>query len=380
MLPGAALKPTVRRADPVPEPDLNRATQQHHRRSRTTRRLVAAGAVLAGVGGAAAVPLFADAASTTTLTVAADGSAEYTTVQAAVNASAAGDTISIAKGTYHEVVSVPVTKTGLTIEGATGNAEDVVITYGNASGTPKSDGTTYGTLGSATATFAASGMTVKNITVTNSFSKAANPTITAGQAVALNAEGDRQVYRNDRFLGHQDTLLAWSPSATAQTRQYFSSVFIKGDVDFIFGNATAVFDHANIQAIDDGAAAGGLNGFLTAANTDSSKTYGFLITNSTIYSTAAANTYYLGRPWHTNSTAVAQVVVRNTVLPAAVKAATPWTDMSGFAWTSARFKSYLNTGAGSGSYTGSPQLTAAQAANYTAAKYLAGTDGWNPVQ
>lgn len=360
----------------------SRTPQQQHRRSRTTRRLLAAGSVLVALGGAAAVPLFADAASTTTastLTVAKDGSAKYTTVQAAVNAAKAGDTISIAKGTYKETVNVPTGKTGLSIIGATGNPEDVVITYGNASGTTKSDGSTYGTLGSATATFAAAGMTVENVTVTNSFSKVANPTVTNGQAVALAAEGDKQVYKNDRFIGHQDTLLAWSPSATAQTRQYFSSVFIKGDTDFIFGNATAVFDHANIQAIDEGAAAGGLNGFITAANTESSKTYGFLISNSTVSSSAAANTYYLGRPWHPTSTAVAQVVFRNTVLPAAVKKATPWTDMSGFAWTSARFHSYLNTGAGAATNADTPQLTAAQAANYTEQKYLAGTDGWNPT-
>ncbi|MFD0330633.1 pectinesterase family protein [Streptacidiphilus monticola] len=359
-------------------------SRRQHRRSRTLRRVLAAAGALAVVGGgAAALPLFAGASTGTpsaarTLTVAADGSGQYRTVQAAVNAAAAGDTISIAKGTYHEVVDVPRSKTGLSLVGATGNAEDVVITYGNAGGTAKPGGGTYGTAGSATATFSAAGMTVRNLTITNSFSKKAHPEITAGQAVALNAQGDRQVYDNDRFIGHQDTLLAWSPSATAQTRQYFRSVFVKGDTDFIFGNATAVFDHANIQAIDDGAAAGGLNGFITAANTDASKKYGFLIADSTVSSTAAANTYYLGRPWHPSSTAVAQVVFRDTALPAAVKKASPWTDMGGFSWKSARFDSYADTGAGAAVNANSPQLTTARAADYTVAKYLAGTDGWAP--
>lgn len=73
-------------------------------------------------------------AVSTTRTVAADGSAQYRTVQAAVNASAAGDTVSVAKGTYREIVNVPVSKKGLTIAGTTGNAEDVVITYDNAAG------------------------------------------------------------------------------------------------------------------------------------------------------------------------------------------------------------------------------------------------------
>ncbi|WP_157437266.1 pectinesterase family protein [Actinoplanes subtropicus] len=359
----------------------------HRMAGRRPRRSLVIGGTAAIVGVLAAVPLIASASTSSpaggTLTVAADGSATYKTVQAAINAvpanSGSAYKIVVGKGTYHEIITVPVTKKHLTIEGATGNPEDVVITYGNASGTSKPGGGTYGTLGSATASILAADFTAANVTIANSFNPAAEPTIKDTQAVALAAEGDRQIYRNDRFLGRQDTLLAWSPSAAAQTRQYFSSDFIAGTVDFIFGNATAVFNHANIQATDRGAAAGGLNGFLTAANTESSKKYGFLITDSTVYSSAKANTYYLGRPWHPTGTAVAQVVFRNTVLPAAIKKATPWTDMSGFSWKSARFSSYHNSGPGSGAAADSPQLSDATAADFTAQKYLAGTDGWNPV-
>ncbi|MEY9968443.1 pectin methylesterase-like acyl-CoA thioesterase [Streptacidiphilus sp. MAP12-16] len=375
----------------MPQPRLDE--QRDHRRSRTRRRTLAIGGILTVVGAGAAVPLFADAStsgslpsssasSSKTLTVAADGSGQYRTVQAAIDAVPAdttGYTIVVAKGSYHEVVSVPSNKPGLTLKGATGNPADVVITYGNASGTAKPGGGTYGTLGSATATFASKDFTALGVTFANSFSKAAHPGVAAGQAVAVAAEGDRQVFRHDRFLGHQDTLLAWSPTATAQTRQYYYDDVLSGDVDFLFGNATAVFDHGTIQAIDDGAASGGVNGVLTAANTDSSRPYGFLIANSTVASSAAANTYYLGRPWHPTGTAVAQVVVRNTVLPAAIKHATPWTNMQGFAWKSARFASYANSGAGAGVSANSPQLAATRAADYTARKYLAGTDGWNPV-
>jgi pectin methylesterase-like acyl-CoA thioesterase len=301
---------------------------QPHRRSRAARRTaLAAGAVLA-LGGIACVPLLAQASparAARTLTVAADGSAAYRTVQAAIDAASPKDTISVAKGTYHEVVTVPAAKSGLTLVGATGNPADIVITYGNSAGAKKPGGGQLGTAGSATATFAANDLTVRNITVVNSYDKAAHPGASGGQAVAVNAEGDRQVYENDALLGHQDTLLAWESSPTTLTRQYFHDDRITGDTDFIFGDADAVFDHDTIVARDEGAAAGGLNGFITAANTDSSQKYGFLIANSTVSSTAKANTYYLGRPWHPSANAVAQVLFRNTVLPAAVKSATPTT-------------------------------------------------------
>ena len=53
--------------------------------------------------------------------------------------------------------------------------------------------------------------------------------------------------------------------------------------------------------------------------------------------------------------------------------------MSGFSWKDARFAEYRNTGPGAGTGADRPQLTAAQAATYTAPRYLAGSDGWNPV-
>ncbi|MFK4102067.1 pectinesterase family protein [Streptomyces sp. NPDC019531] len=351
-----------------------------HRRSPSWRRTAAVTAGTAAALGLAAVSLVPHADAATVITVAKDGSGRYTTVQAAVNAAAAGDTISVGKGTYTEIVNVPVSKTGLTIQGATGNAEDVVITYDRAAGYTNSSGTKYGTLGSSVATFSASGLTVSGITVQNTFDKAAHPDITDTQAVAVTAQGDRQTFTNDRFISRQDTVLNWSPSSTGQYRQYFYSSFISGDVDFVFGNATAVYDRVNIQLRNSGAATGGLNGFLSAPNTSSAKTYGILVTGSSVTSSAAANTYYLGRPWHPTSDAVGQLVIRQTSLPAAVKVAGPWTDMSGYSWKNARFFEYKNTGAGATVNSNRPQLTDSQAASYTAQKYLAGTDGWNPVR
>lgn len=71
--------------------------------------------------------------------------------------------------------------------------------------------------------------------------------------------------------------------------------------------------------------------------------------------------------------------MRDTVLPAAIHTDQPWTDMGTSAWTSARFFGYHNSGPGAVVDKNTPQLSDAQASDYTAQKYLAGTDGWNPV-
>ena len=312
-----------------------------------------------------------------TVVVAQDGSGDYTSVQAAITASAAGDTITVKKGAYHEVITVPSSKARLTIRGATGDPADVVIDFDNASGTKKPDGSTYGTSGSATATIAANDFTARYLTFSNSFNRAKHPEITAQQAVAVKTTADRLVFDHDRFLGHQDTLYADTASVSTPGRQYYVDSTIVGDVDFMFGRATAVFAHDTITALDRG---GDPNGYLTAASTRADNPRGFLISDSTVTSGAAAATFYLGRPWHPGGdvNAVAQVTIRNTWLPAAIKP-TPWTDMSGFSWRDARFGEYHNTGPGAGIGADRPQLTDAQAAGRTARAYLAGSDGWNPT-
>jgi pectate lyase len=324
--------------------------------------------------GAAAFP--ADAQCPSVLTVDKDGTGNVTTVQAAVNAVPDGTatTIRIKPGLYREVVKVPAAKAHLTFLGTTGNPADVTIDFDNASGTLKPDGTPFGTTGSATVTLAASDFTARFVTFSNSFSRAAHPEITATQAVAVKATGDRMLFAHDRFLGHQDTLYADTPSVDIRARQYYRQSTIVGDVDFLFGRATAVFDDITITAVDRGL---NPNGFLTAASTRSDNPHGFLITNSTVTSPGAPGTYFLGRPWHPGGdpAAIAQVVIRNTVLPAEIKSA-PWTDFSGFSWRDARLFEYRNTGPGAGTGPDRPQLTDTQASQLTVASYLG---DWHPA-
>jgi len=334
--------------------------------------------LLASVFAGASLACPPEGAAAVNVVVAKDGSGTHTTVQAGIDAVSAGGTISVKPGTYHEVISVPAGKTGITLRGTTGKASDVVVDYDNANGTKKPDGSTYGTSGSATATIAANGFTATALTFRNSFDRNAHPEITGTQAVAVKTTGDRMVFDNVTFLGHQDTLYADTAATGTVGRQYYRNCSISGDVDFLFGRATAVFDRAAITALDRGSSSN--NGYLTAASTRRSNPYGFLIVGSRVVSPAANASFHLGRPWHPGGDvdAIAQVVFRETVLPAAIKPA-PWTDMSGFSWKDARFFEYHNTGPGAGTGADRPQLTAAQAAALTPQRYLAGSDGWNPV-
>ncbi|BFO22716.1 hypothetical protein SHKM778_91040 [Streptomyces sp. KM77-8] len=121
----------------------------------------------------------AKAAAATTLTVAKDGSGQYSTVAAAVNAVPANNAsrvvISIKPGTYRETVKVPSNKPHITFQGSGGSRKDTVIVHNNAAGTQKPDGSgTYGTSGSATVAVEADDFQARNLTIANDFNEGAN--------------------------------------------------------------------------------------------------------------------------------------------------------------------------------------------------------------
>ena len=322
-------------------------------------------AVLAAVA-VATVAIARPASAATTITVAADGSGNYTTIQAALAKAVSGDTISVKAGTYRGQVSIPAGKSGITIKGATGTATDVVIT-GN---TPQGSS---GASGSATVLNLAANTSITGLTIANTYGSGI-------QALALYAGGDRQVYRNVRLLGFQDTFLSWGGTGSKQVRQYVYKSYIEGAVDFIYGNGALVIDSTTIKSLDRGSSN---NGYITAAATNATNPYGILITRSTLSGPSAAQTVALGRCWHAGgaSDAIGQVLVRESSLGGHIRQAGAWQDMSGFSWKTCRFTEYQNSGSGASQGTSDrPQMSAGTAANYTAQKYLAGSDGWNPVQ
>jgi pectin methylesterase-like acyl-CoA thioesterase len=307
----------------------------------------------------AAPAISATGHSPAVIVVASDGSGDRTTVQAAVDAVPSGNrspvTILVREGTYKQQVVIPADKPHISLVGDTRDPARVVLTFDASAAAQKPDGSgPYGTSGSASYVISAPDFTARNLTFANSYDEVAGG---GSQAVAVRTTGDRQVYDNVRFLGNQDTLYANTPDAATTARQYFHDCYVEGDVDFIFGRATAVFDGCVIKALSRGRADD--NGYVTAASTELANPYGFLIYRSQLTSDAPAKTFHLGRPWPAggSTTARGQVLYRESWLGQQFKDA-PWTDMSGLNWREARLSEYRNEGPGATVNDDRPQLTA----------------------
>lgn len=237
--------------------------------------------VLAASGGARARDYFVNPSG-------ADGA--FPTVQSAVDA-VVGQTeinranIFLAPARYLERVTVD--KPFVTFIGQGAAPADVNISFNSTPGSNPGYffGAAISIRSSATAFMA------RNLTFENS-----TPDRNVTQALALGSDADRAIFDNVRFLGYQDTLLV-----DGRARQYFRNSFITGDADFIFGNATAVFDRCTIESTD--------YGYITAADTARITANGLIFLDCNLVkgkdrnpsvddgTSAPNNSVFLGRPW-----------------------------------------------------------------------------------
>ncbi|WP_433292585.1 pectinesterase family protein [Actinoplanes sp. CA-030573] len=312
--------------------------------------------------------------------VAADGSGDFTTVQAAVDAVPAGNTeprfIAVRPGAYLGQVIIPSSKPFVTLIGTGAGPEAVIIADDRANGTLKPDGTPWGTSGSASVTVDGAGFKARNLTFANLFDEAAHPEITSRQAVAVLTRADRMEFDRVRFLGNQDTLYVNSSAAGVANRAYFRECYIEGDVDFIFGRGTAVFDRCRIHSLNRNSSP---NGYVTAPSQDITIPYGYLLHRCMLTSDAPAGTVFLGRPWHPGNDpdAIGQTMIRDSWIGAHIGPAA-WSDFGTWPWREARLAEYHNRGPGAIASPGRPQLTDTEAAGQTMAAFLRGSDGWRP--
>ncbi|NMO94628.1 pectinesterase family protein [Paenibacillus lemnae] len=295
------------------------------------------------------------------ITVDLSGQGDFTTVQSAIDS--IPDTcdttvlIEIKKGVYREKISIPSSKPSIRLVGE--GTDETVLVYSDNAHTLGDDGEPLGTFRSGSFYVYADDFSAEQLTIRND----SGPR--TGQAVAAFIDADRISFQHVRFEGDQDTLYA------AGGRHYFAECHIEGDVDFIFGPATAVFDRCTIHCKRTG-------GYLTAANTPEDEPFGYVFMDCTISGDPGVENVYLGRPWR----AFANVVFLRSEMDQSVHPV-GWHN-----WNqpereeTSRYAEFGSRGPGgdtSARVSWSRQLSEAEAEQYTIETVLGGTDGWHPL-
>jgi hypothetical protein len=188
-----------------------------------------------------------------------DGSADFLTVQGAVNSFAAGTNatqrvVNIRNGLYNEIVDI-AGKHNVTLRGQS-RAGVVLYFPNNATFQTANSGTTHARMSFKVN---ANDVVLDTLTVSNSTPQGGSQ----AEALMVESGAKRCIVYNSEIDSRQDTILANVNSSQA----YFYKSTIKGNFDYIWGGGNLYFDHCAIQTI------GGASGFnLTAARTDTSAT------------------------------------------------------------------------------------------------------------
>ncbi|UEG49500.1 pectinesterase family protein [Ferruginibacter lapsinanis] len=232
--------------------------------------------------------------------VAQDGSGNYTTVQAAINAapnnSGVPYIIFIKNGKYREKITVASNKTFIQLIGE--SVANTILYYDDPA-------TVLGTQNSASFSINGNDFSAFDITFSNTYGD-------GSQAVAVLINADRAVFKNCRLLANQDTLYT---KGSGTPRCYFYKCYIDGNVDFIFGSSVAIFDSCIVYAktrTSNGSS------YITAPNTPSGQTYGYLFRDCFIPANTGGTIYFLGRPWNNatgGTSAYNKSVFFNSYLP-----------------------------------------------------------------
>lgn len=292
--------------------------------------------------------------------VAADGSGNYITVQAALDAVPKNNkqplTIYIRNGVYKEKLHLDSSKNFVTIIGE--NKFNTVLSYDDHTGKRSPKGDTINTRTSWSFKIQADNFTASNITFQN------DAGFTAGQAVAVESDGDKAVFKNCRFVGNQDVLF----TNRDKSRQYYERCYIEGTTDFIFGSSTVWFEQCHIHSKK--------NSHVTAASTPKEKEFGYIFNDCILTGDTSLHNVSLGRPWRP----YAAVVFIRCFIGGHIKPEgwSNWNNTENYKTTRyAEYKSYGASVAPSKRITWSKQLTDEEVKRYTL-KTVFGN--WDPLK
>ena len=287
-----------------------------------------------------------------------EGPGRFRTVQAAVIAAMARGTgsarvtIRIRPGDYRELVYVPASAPPIPLAGE-GDAAGVRIgaaldatmrgkRYAEAFGAqfaraPKEilamfdalrARETIGTAGSAAVWVRSRGFEARNLTFLNLHNQGRGDSANQSQAVALMLDdADEAALRGVRLVGYQDTLYLAATSPARPARAFIHRSYIEGDMDFIFGEATAFFLETEIRSLGDRAIS-----YALAPSTHYLSRHGFVFERCRFThdgsENARAGTFKLARQWNRGPSAVGKVAILDSVIGAHIDANRPWADWS----------------------------------------------------
>lgn len=312
-----------------------------------------------------------DCATATCLNV---GSGQtYSTIQAAVQAAiglsgANRVYIRVAPGTYAGPVIVPNVSGAppISIIGSSSNASDVRVAgsivagmtgasynsafsslfastdhaYASFNSCASKSGS-IGTTCSAVFWTRSANIQIANLTVENTTAHTSG----VGQAVAFESEGDKTYLYNVRLISRQDTLYLKTPSVGTIARVYVANSYVEGDVDYVFGRATAVFEGVTFKSMSDRST----TSYVFAPSTAPGVSYGFHVINSTFTTDGGfGGNAQLGRSWDEGASAGyvpgsspnGQLVIRDSSISGDFKGATPW---AAAATTNRAYSGNINT-------------------------------------
>lgn len=243
-----------------------------------------------------------------TLTVAADGSAMYRTLTEAVQVCAADPQAPVRfylkRGVYAERPFIELED--YVLEGE--DRDETILTAGVGGRDPWPGEEKTGTFRSWTLFLGGGKAVVKNLTVQNTAGDGAR----VGQALAVYADAGRVLMQGVNLYGNQDTLFTAplplrerekngfrgprQDSPRLNTEQYYQDCRIRGNIDFIFGGANAVFDHCKIEPLHHKTQ----TCYITAPSTPPERP-GYLFVDCTVHGDCPPHTAYLGRPWRADA-------------------------------------------------------------------------------
>jgi pectin methylesterase-like acyl-CoA thioesterase len=292
------------------------------------------------------------------LTVALDGSGQFCTVQGATDALPANNTtastISIAAGTYHEVIHV-ANKSNITLHGADRSKTLVVGTNNNTQ-----QGSGAGTKNRSLLGFDdTNGLIIENLTIKNLTPQGGS------QAEALRMQNcDKCIVRNTDIWSLQDTLL-WSG------RIYAENDLIVGNVDYVWSSGVAYFNKCELRTV-------GISGGYIVQSRNAVGAYGYVFVDCKLTVDSTSKNNWLARI-DASAYPGSHVAYINCQITGI--AAAGW-NITGGSSSSLRFWEYQSTDASGNSIatssraSGSTQISANQAASMRDPTVVLA--GWNP--